>query len=57
MDWGLGFVCGFMLMPILRMIYEAMFYYNLPWKWELAKQKYEEYVRMANFMEEHKWVM
>lgn len=57
MDWGLGFVCGFMLMPILRMIYELCFYHNLPWKWELAKQKYEEYVKMANFMEEHKWVM
>lgn len=57
MDWLFGFICGLMLMPLFRMIYEASSYYNLPWKIELAKQKYEEYVAMVNFMEEHKWVM
>lgn len=57
MDWGFGFICGFMLMPLFRMIYELSSYYNIPWKMELAKQKYKEYVAMVNFMEEHKWVM
>lgn len=57
MEFGFGFMCGFWLIPLLRMIYELSSYYNLPWKIELAKEKYEEYVKMVNFMEEHKWVM
>lgn len=68
MKFLFGVACGFIAFPVawtaikigaimLSTNFSGATWDNVQWKWGLMKQKYAEYKKMKNFMNEVKWVI